>query len=131
MKNPVGWFEIPVQDMDRAKKFYGELLGLPFEYLTIEGSDVKMLAFPMQPEAPQATGALVHGPGYSPSLDGVVIYFTAAELEAMLEKVPELGGEVLLPKTDIGEHGFMAHIKDTEGNRVALHRVKTDEEKSE
>ncbi len=33
------------------------------------------------------------------------------------------GGKTLMPRTSIGDHGFIAHFEDTEGNRVALHEA--------
>ncbi|MBD3251995.1 VOC family protein [Candidatus Uhrbacteria bacterium] len=120
--NPVGWFEIPVTDMDRAETFYRSLLGYKLE--RHEMGPNLMSWFPMERDAAQATGTLIKGEAYTPSHEGTIIYFSAPDLEATLEKVEGLGGRVLVPKTDIGEHGYIAHIEDTEGNRIALHRTK-------
>jgi len=46
------------------------------------------------------------------------------DLSIALSKVESAGGKILLPKTAIGPNGFMAHILDTEGNKVALHSMK-------
>ena len=118
--NPVGWFEIPVTDMDRAKKFYEDIFG--FEIFITEMSGNTMGWFPMASDVIGAGGSLIKGEGYAPSADdGVLIYFTAPDMENNLTKIKENGGKVLLERTSIGEHGFTAIFIDCEGNRLALH----------
>ena len=68
-----------------------------------------------------AAGTLVKAEGYSPSHEGSVVYFNVSEIEGTLERVEQNGGRTLMPKMGIGEHGFIAHFEDSEGNRVALH----------
>jgi hypothetical protein len=46
------------------------------------------------------------------------------DLAEPLSKVEKAGGKILLPKTSIGQNGFMAHFIDSEGNKVALHSMK-------
>lgn len=122
-KNPVGWFEIPVTDMNRARKFYEELFGKELD-LQEEKGGYQMAWFPWEEDSYGSAGTLMKGEGYTPSHDGTTIYFTAAEMEDMLERVESIGGKVLVPKKDIGEHGFIAWVEDTEGNRIALHKRK-------
>ena len=117
--NPVGWFEIPVSDLDRAKGFYEHIFGI--EMSVHEMGPARMAWFPMFEGAIGAAGALVKGPQYEPSPGGVLIYFTAADIEAALERAAEKGGAVLTPKTSIGEYGFIGHFEDCEGNRIGLH----------
>lgn len=117
--NPVNWFEIPVLDIGRAKSFYTAILGFAFEDLSMD--QAQMATFPMELAAPGTGGALVQCEGYTPTLDGVVNYFSVADIEATLAKAGSVGGETLVPKTDIGEFGCFAHVKDTEGNRIGLH----------
>ncbi len=121
-KNVVNWFEIPVDDLNRAKKFYADLLGVALNDLPMPGSE--MSAFEWVQGGEFATGALVKSEGYVPSATGTTVYFSCEDLADNLAKVEELGGKVLMPKTSIGEHGFIAHLLDTEGNRVALHSAK-------
>ncbi len=121
--NPVGWFEIPVKDLERAKKFYRALTGVAFAGEDMEMNDMKMAMFPMAEKAPGAAGALVKAKGYKPSHDGTVVYFMLGDIDAALAKVKAAGGKTLLPKTEIGQYGFVAHFEDTEGNRVALHQM--------
>jgi len=117
--NPVNWFEIPVDDLDRAKKFYETVLGI--ELSLQEMGPLQMAWFPMTEGLPGATGSLVKGEGYSPSTAGSLVYFTVKDLDETLGRVSAGGGKVLFPKTSIGEYGFIAHFEDSEGNRVALH----------
>lgn len=120
--NAVGWFEIPVTDMDRAKKFYETMLGVSLSPLQADGYD--MQAFDMKPEAKGASGALIKGDWYNPTHDGVLIYFTAPDIDDAIERAQKNGGKVLMPKKDIGEYGYIAIVMDTEGNRVGLHTNK-------
>ncbi len=75
-------------------------------------------------DAAGATGSLIRGEGYSPSHSGTMVYFSVADIEAVLRKVNERGGKTLTPLTSIGEYGFVATFEDSEGNRVALHSLK-------
>jgi uncharacterized protein len=122
MNNPVNWFEIPTNDLDRAKKFYESVFGVS---LTLENmGPMKMAFFPMEKEAFGATGSLVKAEGYMPSHAGTVIYFSVTDIEDTLVKVKANGGKTLVPKTAIGEYGFVAQFEDSEGNRLALHSMK-------
>ncbi|MCG8308030.1 MAG: VOC family protein [Cytophagales bacterium] len=122
--NAVNWFEIPVKDMSRARKFYENLLGVEMMEMPPMGNDSEMVAFPWHQDAPFSAGALMRSEGYEPSATGTTVYFSCDELEVELGRVESNGGQVVFPKTSIGEHGFIAHIMDTEGNRVALHSLK-------
>ncbi|MFC1558552.1 VOC family protein [candidate division KSB1 bacterium] len=117
--NPVGWFEIPVIDMPRAKAFYEHLFAVKLEEHEI-GSAL-MAWFPMKENAIGSTGSLIKGEGYEPSSIGVLVYFTAPDIEGVLERTREKGGQVLREKSGIGEYGFIAIILDSEGNRIGLH----------
>nr|WP_321355957.1 VOC family protein [uncultured Draconibacterium sp.] len=121
--NAVGWFEIPVSDMNRAIKFYETVLDVKLARNQMGPLD--MAWFPMTDESYGSTGSLVcHPDFYKPSAEGVVIYFTArsGDLKNELSRVEEAGGKVLQPKTKISdEYGFMALLIDSEGNRIALH----------
>lgn len=121
--NPVGWFEIPVTDMTRAKTFYEYVLGTPFE--DHEMDSLQMAWFPMINEegAYGAAGSLVKSESREPSAQGTLVYFTAPDLDAALSRAAEKGGRIVAPKTDIGEYGFIGLILDSEGNRVGLHSM--------
>ncbi len=121
MANPVNWFEIPVSDLDRARTFYQTVFG--FEMPLQEMGPLKMAWFPMEQNAQYATGSLVKAEMYVPSMEGSMVYFSVDDIEATLGRIAENGGTVLNPKTPIGDFGFVAHFRDSEGNRVALHSV--------
>jgi predicted enzyme related to lactoylglutathione lyase len=120
MANAVNWFEIPVSDMNRALKFYSTIFGV--ELTTMEAMPGYNMA--MFPAEEGVGGALLHGEGYVPSQEGTVVYLNGGEnLGTVLDKVEVAGGQVIMPKTDLGENGFMAHFADTEGNKVGLHSM--------
>jgi predicted enzyme related to lactoylglutathione lyase len=112
--------QIPATDFARAAKFYEVLFsaGEPIEDVGAGGVAFGFLSGDRGPGA----ACLAAGPGYVPSEGGAIVYLNAGDdLEPMLARAESAGGAVLLPKTSIGEYGFMAHFHDSEGNRVALH----------
>lgn len=121
--NMVGWFEIPVENMERAINFYEKVFDLKMNRQNMGSLD--MAWFPWKEEGAGSPGTLVHFPAaYKPSTDGVLIYLTAhsGDLANELSRVEKAGGKVLQGKTQISEeYGNMALIIDSEGNRVALH----------
>lgn len=121
MKNPVGWFEIPVNNMDRAKKFYETLLETKIDIQDF--GNLLMGWFPFDHTAPGTTGTLVKAETYNPSYDGTMVYFSVDEIDDVLPRLEKAGGKLINAKTSIGEYGFVAHFEDSEGNRVALHQA--------
>lgn len=121
MANAINWFEIPVTDMGRAKKFYESVLGVELALNNMDNAE--MAWFPMEQNATGATGSLIKAETYEPSYKGSMVYFSVESIEKALEQVNKGGGKTLNPKMSIGEFGFVAHFEDTEGNRVALHSV--------
>ncbi len=119
--NMIGWFEIPVTDMDRAKAFYEKVFNIEISIHDLGG--LVMGWFPYDDAVKGISGSLVMHEMYSPSdFAGVLIYFSCKDLEVELGRVEANGGEILRTKTAIGgEYGFMGLIKDTEGNRIGLH----------
>lgn len=119
--NPVNWFEIPVTNLSRAKKFYEAILAI--EIPETEMGPNKMGWFPMEKNASGSTGTLIQGEAYKPSQDGTLVYINVDAIDPTLESINANGGKTLVPRMSIGEHGFIAHFTDTEGNRVALHEA--------
>ena len=117
--NPVCWFEIPVKNMDRAQTFYEHVLGAKLEQNEMGG--MLMAWFPMRDKVTGASGALVKGKGYVPARSGTLVYFSTPDIKAALARAGKRGGRTLMPKTDIGEYGFIAFVLDCEGNRIGLH----------
>lgn len=123
MKNAINWFEIPVKDMERAKKFYGTILGHPLEDMPMPGSPFTYAVFPHE-QGNGVGGVLVSGSGYIPSSEGTLVYFECGkDLSVVLSRVERAGGKIEMPKTSIGPYGFIAHFIDPEGNKGALHSV--------
>ena len=120
--NLVNWFEIPVNDMARAKTFYEAVFDLELSLNDI--GPLQMAWFPFDQDAPGATGTLIKADSYIPSHHGSLVYFSVDDIEDNLNKVNKNGGNTLNPKMSIGENGFVAHFEDCEGNRVALHSTK-------
>jgi predicted enzyme related to lactoylglutathione lyase len=119
MHDALNWFEIPVTDIERAAKFYGAIFGT-----TLEVSNGEGFASAMFPHNGGVGGGLVAGEGYLPNTHGSLVYLNAnPDLNVVLNRVKGAGGQVIKPKTDIGENGFFALILDSEGNRIALHSM--------
>lgn len=121
MKNAVNWFEIPANDFKRAKGFYEAVFQSEMEIMSM-GDENEMAIFPSDWTNGGIGGTIISGPGYEPSQTGSLIYLNGGDdLSEPLARVEAAGGKVLLPKTSIGESGFIAQFTDTEGNRVAFH----------
>jgi len=121
--NMVGWFEIPVSNMNRAKKFYEKVFGIKIQLEQFGDTLMGWFPFPKDPKTSGAPGSLVQNEQfYKPMANGTLVYFSSPEITYELQKVEEAGGVVLQEKTLIKEDiGFMALILDSEGNRIALH----------
>jgi predicted enzyme related to lactoylglutathione lyase len=118
MSHAINWFEIFVADLDRATRFYETALGVQLRRETFAGT--QMSVFASGPDG--VGGALVQDPTRKPSAEGPLVYLNAGgKLDAVLGRVAAAKGAVVLPKTDIGEPGFIAIVQDSEGNRVGLH----------
>lgn len=121
----VSWFEIPAVDLDRAAAFYEALFDV--QLIVMDMPEIKMRMFPVKDMMNDISGAIVDSAGFhKPSAsDGVLIYLNGnPDVQLILDKVEAAGGKIVLPKTTISpEHGFMAIIIDTEGNRIGLHSV--------
>jgi predicted enzyme related to lactoylglutathione lyase len=120
--NPVGWFEIYVQDMSRAKAFYESVLGV--ELARLEGTELEMWAFPMQPQGYGAPGALVRMPGFLSGANSVLVYFTCADCAVEAARAADSGGRIEKEKFSIGQYGYISLIVDTEGNMIGLHSMR-------
>lgn len=123
--NAINWFEIPVTDTKRAKKFYESLFDI--EMKTMEMMGFEMTFFPSSANMEgKVSGALIKGKMHKPSTDGVVIYLNAnPDIQTIIDKIEPNGGKIIMPRTLINEQvGYMAFFIDTEGNRMALHAAK-------
>ena len=122
MKNAINWFEIPAKDFVRAKKFYESVLAAIITEMPHPTLKYGILPADMENGV---GGGIVQGEGYEPSDKGALIYLNGGDdLSIPLSRVEKAGGKITLPKTSIGQNGFMAQFVDTEGNKVALHSMK-------
>ncbi|WP_228458709.1 VOC family protein [Chryseobacterium aureum] len=120
--NPVVYFEIPANDLERAEKFYSGVFNFSFGKEIIDGYE--MALFPFEEKNSGITGALAKGAVYKPSKTGVIIYFKTENIDQTLEKAVQYGGSVLYPKRTDEKYGFaVAEFEDSEGNRIALHET--------
>ncbi len=118
--NTVGWFEIPVNDMNRAKAFYETVFD--FEVSIKDFGGLLMGWFPSNGDVYGATGTLIKNDNYKPSENGTLVYFSCNNLQEELDRVEAAGGKIRQGKTEISpDHGNMAVIIDSEGNRIGLH----------
>lgn len=123
--NPVVWFEIYVEDMERAKKFYEAVLEIKMDDMADPNDpEVKMYSFPMQMDKPNASGAIVKMEGFKPGGNGTIVYFDSQDCAVEEARVPGSGGKIFKGKIPIGQYGFMSLCVDTEGNTFGLHSMK-------
>jgi predicted enzyme related to lactoylglutathione lyase len=118
--NFVVHFEIPVLDLDRAMDFYSRVFETTLSREEIDGYQMAM--FPVEDDGFGASGALVQGDVYIPSIEGCFLYFGVTNIDETIERAIASGGSVMYPKKSNGELGWVAEIGDTEGNRIALHQ---------
>lgn len=119
--NAINWFELFVDDFQRARKFYEQALATPLQ--VIDGMGGPMALLPCDPDH-GVGGCLSAEQGQRPGGGGTRVYLnTEGQLDAVLDRVPGAGGRILQTKTEIGCHGFIALIEDSEGNHVGLHSM--------
>lgn len=119
--NPVGWFEIYVQDMARARKFYEAVFQTKLNKLDSPGFE--MWAFPQSFANYGAAGALVKMQGYPSGGNSVLVYFSCVDCDVEAKRLAASGGRIDKEKFSIGQYGFIALGFDTEGNMIGLHSM--------
>jgi predicted enzyme related to lactoylglutathione lyase len=118
--NAINWFEIPVTDISRAKKFYEIVFEIKMDEMEVPG--MKYAMFPFDPMKGMVAGGLAQSPMHTPGATGSIIYLNAnPDLQNVLDRIENAGGKITMLKTSIGQNGFMAFFTDTEGNTMALH----------
>lgn len=119
--NPVRWFEIYVQDMARAKRFYEAVFATKLDNLNMPEGE--MWAFPMQQERMGCAGALVRMEGFPSGGNSTLVYFACDDCAVEAARVVAAGGKVFRQKMSIGQYGFIALVTDSEGNMLGLHSM--------
>ena len=122
MSNPVVWFEIAATDLERAKKFYSDVFQKEMQYVDMPDSPMYMMGSSAEGVA-GASGALVKSADNVPSTSGTIVYFYCDDVAVEASRVEAAGGTLIVPKTSLGEFGFMAMFIDTEGNKVGMHSM--------
>lgn len=117
--NAVGWFEIYVEDMERARRFYEAVFDVRLERL--DSPVVAMWAFPSAPDRSGCGGALVQVPGMPAGGNRVMVYFSCADCAVEAGRVAAAGGQIVRAKMAIGQYGFVVLAHDSEGNLIGLH----------
>lgn len=122
--NPVNWFEIYVQNIDRAQKFYEAVLQIEMNNLSPPDGELSMLAFPMDMEKFGSSGALVHHADVPSGGNSTLIYFNSEDCAIEEARIEDAGGKVERPKMSIGDYGFITLAVDPDGNMFGLHSMK-------
>lgn len=115
-------FEIPADDPKRASTFYKKAFGWSAEefqgmsYWMLQTTDVDE-----KTRMPKTPGSINGGMGKRGTpLKNIVVTISVADIDKALEKIEKLGGKTVQKKQSIGEMGFTAYFKDSEGNVVGL-----------
>lgn len=117
----VGWFEIPVRDIDRAIAFYEVVFGCKLHKQDL--GVFQMAWFPVGDGGSGAEGSLVYHPDLYAVSDhaGALVYFSSEDCAIELARVEEAGGIIQYGKRLIApDIGYMGVFLDSEGNRIAL-----------
>ena len=120
-RNPVGWFEIYVSDIEKSARFYEQVLGVTLTALPAPVDELKMMAFPMQQGASGAAGAICQMQGVPAGGNSTLVYFTCDDCATEAARIEPAGGKLMKPKFSIGEYGFIAIASDPDGNMLGLH----------
>ena len=122
MVNTLNWFEIPATDFERAKTFYAKVLEA--QIYVDPNPNMQYAYLPSDPKKGGFGGAIACGENFVPAMTGTTVYLDGGnDLSVPLGRVESAGGKVTLPKTSIGNNGFIALFIDTEGNKVGFHSM--------
>ena len=121
--NPVGWFEIYVQDLERAKKFYETVFETRLQKVNPPFPGIELWSFPMEQNSYGATGAIVKMEGVNSGGNSTIVYFHCLDCAVEESRVADAGGRVDRTKMSIGEYGFISLVFDPEGNMIGLHSM--------
>ena len=117
--NNMVWFELPVNNLERATEFYEAAFGTRLR------TDARFPGIAMFPRTNDeaVTGALAETSAASPSTDGAIVYLNCdGDLDGVLKRAKAAGGEVLQEVAQLpGGMGWIAQVRDLDGNRVGLH----------
>ena len=124
--NAINWFQIPVLETSRAKKFYETILEIKMQTKHIPETDEELTFFPFSPGVIRATsgrvsGVLTRSQRSKPSMDGITVFLNAnPAIQTVIDKIEPAGGKIIIPKTKI-QAGYFSIFIDPEGNKIGLH----------
>jgi len=124
--NAITWFEIPVSDMKRAKKFYETVLDIKLISAKAEAGTEAMELFPRLPDGSMGrtdvvSGSLIKADRLHPVGDGILIYLNAnPDLDIAIARIVPAGGKLILPKTK-NPAGYVCIFEDSEGNKMGMY----------
>jgi predicted enzyme related to lactoylglutathione lyase len=119
----IAYFEIPADNVDRAKHFYHTLLGWKIEptKTSMDPSKVAMMEYQDVNTGEAKEGTLSMGGMYKRQMSEFIVnYVMVEDIDKVLSKVEKLGGKIAVPKMEIKSVGLTAIIQDTEGNAIGL-----------
>lgn len=122
--NAIGWFDIYVNDMQRAVSFYESILKQKLEKIGDPTGETQMMSFPADMAAYGASGALVKSAHSRPGIGGTMLYFSVEDGSTEESRVVAAGGGIVRPKFSIGEFGWVTLCTDTEGNMFGLNSIR-------
>ena len=122
--NAIGWFDIFVNDLDRAVTFYQSVLSCTLAPIGDPTGETQMMSFPADMSVYGAGGALSKSPHAGPGVGGTIVYFNSDDCAVEEARVQDAGGQVVRPKFSIGEFGFVSLCMDTEGNMFGVASMK-------
>ena len=118
--NAIGWFDIYVNELDRAVAFYESVLNCKLVPIGDVTGENQMMSFPADMSVYGAGGALSKSAHASPGVGGTIVYFSAEDCAVEEARVAMAGGKVIRPKFSIGEFGWVSLCLDTEGNMFGI-----------
>lgn len=122
--NAVAWFDIFVEDLERAVGFYETVLGQKLEEIVDPTGESQMMSFPADMTAYGAAGALTKSAHGRSGVGGTILYFSSQDCAVEEARVVNTGGQVIRTKFSIGEFGFVTLCMDSEGNMFGLNSLK-------
>ncbi|MEZ4874165.1 MAG: VOC family protein [Flavobacteriaceae bacterium] len=123
--NPVGWFEIYVNDIQRAQKFYEHMLQITMQDLPTPEGDAafKMVSFPSDMNVYGSGGTIVKMEGFPAGGNSTLVYFSCEDCAVEESRIEAAGGKIFRPKMSICDYGFITLGFDSEGNMFGLHSL--------
>ncbi len=119
--NKVSHFELPADDITRARKFYSDVFGWA-------SNEVPEMEYTMVQTGPTDEHGLTQEPGFvnggmlqrEEGLTAPIITIEVPDIDAAAEQVEANGGQVIISRQRVGDMGYSSYFKDTEGNTIGL-----------